>query len=204
VALTRTPNASGYEVATTDGRVLAFSTTPVACPSWVFACASAAGGAATRGESPIAGDLLSRLNAERAARGIGPLVFDPVLANLGNDWARTMATTPVGFKHRALQPVLSSPYFVGYTGLGENIYRGTGSLAASGAAHQTWMQAEGHRSNMLNAGYDSVGIGVYCAADGQLWLSVNFGRVRNSAAPPMSVGVPPAAPLTQTGAGVTC
>ncbi len=203
VALTRTPGANGYEVATSDGRVLAFSTTPTACPSWVFACASAAGAPAARGESPIAGDLLSRTNAERAARGIGPLTYDPVLANLGNDWARTMATQ-VGFVHRDLRPIIQSPYFVGYTGLGENIYRGTGVLAASGAAHQAWMAADGHRTNLLNPGYDSVGIGVYCAADGQLWVTVNFGRVRNSAAPALSNAVPPAAPVTQTGAGVTC
>jgi uncharacterized protein YkwD len=204
VALTGTPHGSGYEVATGDGRVLAFSTTPTSsCPSWVFACASAAGAVANRGESPIAGDLLARANAERAARGIAPLVNDPVLANLGNDWARTMATQ-VGFVHRDLNPVIRSPYFVGYVGLGENIYRGTGSLATSGAAHQAWMQADGHRTNLLNPGYDSVGIGVYCAADGQLWLSVNFGRVRTSSAPPLSSAVPPAAPLTQTGAGVTC
>jgi uncharacterized protein YkwD len=203
VALTRTPNANGYEVATSDGRVLAFSTTPTACPAWVFACASAAGGVAARGESPIASDLLNRANAERAARGIAPLAYDPVLANLGNDWARNMATS-AGFVHRDLQPVLTSPYFVGYAGLGENIYWGTGAKATSGAAHQAWMQADGHRRNLLSPGFDSVGIGVYCAADGKLWLSVNFGRVKNSAAPPLSGAIPPAAPLTQTGAGVTC
>jgi uncharacterized protein YkwD len=203
VALTRTPNANGYEVATSDGRVLSFSTTPMTCPSWVALCASAAGAPASRGESPIASDLLSRANAERAARGIAPLTYDPVLANLGNDWARTMATG-AGFVHRNLTPIIQSPYFVGYQGLGENIYRGTGSLATSGAAHVAWMQADGHRTNLLNPGYDSVGIGVYCAADGQLWLSVNFGRVRGSAAPPLSSAVPPAAPVTQTGSGITC
>jgi uncharacterized protein YkwD len=203
VALTRTPNVNGYEVATADGRVLAFSTTPTACPSWVFACASAAGGIAVRGESPIASDLLSRANAERAARGLAPLAYDPVLTNLGNDWARAMASS-AGFNHRNLQPVLDSPYFVGYVSLGENIYWGSGAKAASGAAHQAWMQADGHRRNMLNPGFDTVGIGVYCAGDGKLWLSVNFGRVRGSAAPALSNATPPAAPLTQTGAGVTC
>jgi uncharacterized protein YkwD len=204
VALTRTPNANGYEVATSDGRVLAFSTTPMTCPSWVSACASAAGApAVARGESPIANDLLSRANAERAARGIAPLTYDPVLANLAGDWARTMGNG-VGFKHRDLTPVIQSPYFVGYQGLAENIYRGTGSLATSGAAHIAWMQADGHRSNLLNPGYDSIGVGVYCAADGQLWLTVNFGRVRGSAAPAIASGVPPAAPLTQSGAGISC
>jgi uncharacterized protein YkwD len=202
VALTHTPGVSGYEVATSDGRVLSFSQTPMTCPSWVFACASAAG-VATRGESPIATDLLSRANAERAARGVPPLVNDPILANLGNDWARQMAAS-VGFVHRPLAPVLASPFFVGYTALAENIYWGTGNLATSGSAHQAWMRADGHRTNLLNPGYDSVGIGVYCAPDGKLWLSVNFGRVRGSTAPPLSSVTPPEAPLTQTGAGVTC
>jgi uncharacterized protein YkwD len=205
VALTRTALGGGYEVATADGRVLAFSPSAVACPAWVFACLSAGSGPAAKGEAPIAGDILARHNEERAARGLGPLAWDPALANLANDWSRQMAVN--GFTHRSLRPVITSPYFSGYAAMAENIFWGSGNLASSGAAHLAWMTNDGHRTNLLNPGYETVGIGAYCAPDGKLWMTVYFGRLRGSSAAALAPAahVPPRDPIVRAdGGGIGC
>jgi hypothetical protein len=78
-------------------------------------------------------------------------------------------------------------------------------LATSGSVHTGWMHSEGHRQNVLQPGYDAIGIGVYCAPDGLIWAVENFGRYTSSSRPPYSESSPTLQPLTRPGAdGRTC
>jgi uncharacterized protein YkwD len=144
-------------------------------------------------EAQIAQDILRRVNDERAARGLAPLAWDPTLAALASDWSVTMARTG-NFNHRDLRSVAGQPGFAGvYAGLGENIAYTTGNRS-SGNLHQLWMRSAGHRANILQPGFDVVGIGVACV-DGTVWATENFGRTAGSGAPPIAGGTPSLEPL---------
>jgi uncharacterized protein YkwD len=197
----------GYWLVTADGRVVAFSSTgrytgAGGCAPWLFAC-SGTGGLPTSGTTAIAAEIVERHNDERTARGMAPLVWDPDLAALGVGWSTQMTTN--GFFHRTLSQLFSDPV-VGarYDALGENLYRGGGTYATAGWAHDGWMESAGHRANLLNGGYDSIGVGVFCDGSGQLWATVYFARSRGSGTP-VSSGAPALNPRVHgDGGGPSC
>lgn len=158
--------------------------------------------AASETEADLADDLFRRLSDEREARGERPLEWDPRLAELAYDWSRTMAESGE-YRHRDLSKAKED--FPEYSGLGENIYQLLPSYESTGYAHRGWMQSTGHRNNIINPGYDRVGIGVVCAEDGRMWATQNFGRLRDSDAPPFDYDDSPSSPLTHdTTEGPSC
>ena len=126
-------------------------------------------------------DLLARINAERGARisasqPIPPLAVDPGLAATAQSWSAHLAATGVvqdpsmagcGPAPTAGQ-VCELAANSGNSGTGP--WPGDGSDGMEGA----YMSSPGHRQNMLNAGYESVGIGVTCSG-GQAWTVEIFG-----------------------------
>ena len=71
-----------------------------------------------------------------------------------------------------------------FSALGENIAWVEGYPSMGNQLHVGWMRSEGHRANMLQRGFDSVGIGVVCSG-GRAWATQNFGRLDSSSAPSM-------------------
>jgi uncharacterized protein YkwD len=158
----------------------------------------------TTAGSPVSGntatlitqDLFQRLNAERKARGLKELTLDPNLANLALDWSRHMAATGT-FAHRDLASASGLPGIGKYSALGENIAWVEGFQSEAFQLHTGWMKSDGHRANMLQRGFDAVGIGVVCV-DGRAWATENFGRLDNSTAPAMTSTIPPQNPIVAT------
>ncbi len=126
-------------------------------------------------------DLLDRANAERVARTspslqVPPLLVDAGLAAQAQAWSVHLAATGV-----AQDPPLSacgsqpSPgqicMLAANTG---NSGNGTWPGDGSDGMHSDYMASAGHRQNMLNAGYDVVGMGVTCSG-GQAWTVEVFG-----------------------------
>jgi uncharacterized protein YkwD len=151
----------------------------------------------------ITQDLLGRLNAERKARGLAALGWDDALANMAGDWARHMASTN-DFAHRDLGSASSLPGIGKFSALGENIAWVEGYPNEANQLHVGWMHSDGHRANMLQPGFDSVGIAVVCSG-GRAWAVQNFGRLDNSDAPAMSSATPPENPIVATSSdGLHC
>jgi uncharacterized protein YkwD len=144
----------------------------------------------------ITQDLIGRLNAERNARGLAPLTWDDDLANMAADWSTHMAATG-DFSHRDLSSASSLPGISKFSALGENIAWVEGYPDEAYQLHIGWMRSDGHRANMLQPGFDSVGIGVVCS-DGRAWATTNFGRLDDSQAPAMSSDTPPEDPIVAT------
>ena len=186
VGTAMSPTGSGYWVAFADMRTYALS------PS------NEAPGCAPGGRAEAAAqDFFTRLNAERAARGQAPLTWDPALAQYATAWSQTMSTS--GFRHSNLGNLLQTGRF----GLvGENIASGSNGVTA-GALHGAWMNSDGHRQNMLSSAWDLVGIGVYCAPDGSIWATTNFGRTMGAGAAPPGGGMPPVQPIVRTDPGTS-
>jgi uncharacterized protein YkwD len=163
--------------------------------------AAPAGGGSTA--QTLTNDLFDRLNAERRARGLAALKWDDDLARVAGDWSAQMARTD-NFAHRDLGAAGSLPGMSKFSALGENIAWVEGYPSMGNQLHVGWMKSEGHRANMLQRGFDSVGIGVVCAG-GRAWATQNFGRLDSSSAPSMNSSTPAEDPIVANrNDGVRC
>jgi uncharacterized protein YkwD len=139
--------------------------------------------------------VFDRVNDERAARDLAPLEWDESLAGVARDWSRQMADEG-RFEHQDIRGLLDREELSGYAGLGENIFTASGPVPA-GAAHVGWMRSDGHRVNVLNPGWNRIGIGFHCAADGSVWAAQEFGRTAGADLPGLSQETPPQEPIAR-------
>lgn len=152
-------------------------------------------------EETMARMVFELVNDERRERGLDPLQRDEQLAEHARRWSRQMADEG-RLEHQDPQRMLERAE--GFSGVGENIFRGAGPVPAS-TVHVGWMRSDGHRANVLRPGFDRIGIGFVCTDDGQVWATQRFGR---SGAPPRSApdrDVPSQEPIVASeGEGPTC
>lgn len=118
-------------------------------------------------------EVLRLVNQERAQAGCRPLTNDPELAKLAGDYSQDMADRGF-FDHT--DPDGDDPWDraqdYGITDLGgENIARGQ---ANAQSVMDAWMNSEGHRANILNCDFRTLGVGAHFA-DGGPWWTQNFG-----------------------------
>jgi uncharacterized protein YkwD/ribosomal protein L24E len=184
VAITMSKGAVGYWIAFSDARTFAFS------PSSPSPTCGPTG--TTRADVAVK-DLFSRVNAERARRGLPALSWDPTLASYASRWSANMGA--YGFRHSNIGSLLGA-----YNYVGENIAQG-GAGVTAGSLHDAWMHSDGHRSNILAPGFTRVGIGVYCRSDGSLWTTQDFARPVAAGSPPLPSGTPPVDPIARPDAG---
>jgi hypothetical protein len=184
VGVAVSPGSVGYWIAFANAQTFAFS--PTHAPP---RCAPDASGKV----GLMQADLFTRLNQERAARGLPAVKWDQHLANYATMWSAYMKT--VGFRHSNIGSLLGV-----YNYVGENIAAGTAGTKA-GALHGAWMRSSGHRANILAPGFTRVGIGVYCAPDGSLWLTQEFARLSTQGSPPPAGSVPPLNPIVRSDEG---
>ncbi len=126
-------------------------------------------------------DLLARTNAERAARNsptqpIPALAVDPGLAAAAQSWSAELASTGV-VQDPSLPGCGSAPTAEQICELASNSGdSGSGPWPGDGSdgMESDFMASPIHRQNMLDAGYDEVGIGVTCGG-GQAWTVELFG-----------------------------
>ncbi|WP_411072846.1 CAP domain-containing protein [Streptomyces sp. cmx-4-25] len=118
-------------------------------------------------------EVLRLVNAERATVGCTPVTADARLASLAGAFSADMAArgffdhtdpdgdTPWARAQKAGVPTLA----------GENIARGQVDAAA---VMESWMNSDGHRANILNCDFKTMGVGVYFG-DGGPWWTQDFG-----------------------------
>ncbi len=124
-------------------------------------------------ESAAEAAVLTLVNQERAAAGCSPVRADGPLAALAQDFSEDMAARDF-FDHT--DPDGATPWDraekAGIDGLGgENIARGQ---ADAQSVMDAWMNSEGHRANILNCDFKTLGVGVHMAPGGPWWTQ-NFG-----------------------------
>ncbi|MFD3483041.1 CAP domain-containing protein [Streptomyces sp. NPDC058665] len=118
-------------------------------------------------------EVLALVNEERAKVGCRPLRADKALNGLAEAFSKDMADRGY-FDHT--DPDGDTPWDradqAGVRNLGgENIARGQ---ADAQAVMASWMASEGHRENILNCDYKTIGIGAHFA-DGGPWWTQDFG-----------------------------
>ncbi|MEV4917055.1 CAP domain-containing protein [Streptomyces tirandamycinicus] len=128
---------------------------------------------APSGETAAEAEVLALVNKERAKVGCAPVHPDPSLARLAGRFSSDMAARGF-FDHT--DPEGDSPWDraaqAGVGGLGaENIARGQ---ADARTVMNAWMNSDGHRANILNCEYRTLGVGVSFAQGGPWWTQ-DFG-----------------------------
>lgn len=117
--------------------------------------------------------VLSLVNQERAKVGCSPVTASSSLASLAQNFSDDMAARGF-FDHT--DPDGKTPWDraakAGVDGLGgENIARGQ---ADAQAVMDAWMNSDGHRANILNCDYKTLGVGVHFGSGGPWWTQ-DFG-----------------------------
>lgn len=124
-------------------------------------------------ESVAEADVLTLVNQERAKVGCSPVSGDAALASLAGDFSSDMAERDF-FDHT--DPDGATPWDraekAGISDLGgENIARGQ---ANAQSVMDAWMNSPGHRANILNCDYKTLGVGAHFAPGGPWWTQ-DFG-----------------------------
>lgn len=152
------------------------------------------GWTAAAANTDLALDVFERVNDERTARGLDPLVWHPGLAALAGTWSQTMIESayehsPDGYlAHR------------GFAAFGENIAMGQYDTTE---LHVGWMESDGHRANILRPGFDAMGVGIVCRGDGRMWATQVFGMAAGSRAD-LAAATPPVEPVVRRDEGLSC
>ncbi len=147
-------------------------------------------------EQRIARDLFDRVNAERDERGLEPLGWDGTLADVAAGWSEEMAGND-RLEHQDIEALMQREELSGFRGIGENVFTATAPVP-SGTIHVGWMRSDGHRVNVLNPGWDRIGVGVHCADDGAVWATQQFGRTVDADVPDLVEETPPEQPLVRS------
>jgi uncharacterized protein YkwD len=117
-----------------------------------------------------AAEVVSLTNARRAAAGCGPLASQAQLTRAAQLHADDMAANNY-FAHtsqdgRAPWDRAQAQGFTG-RGIGENIARG---YPTARAVVDAWMNSSGHRANIENCAYRSIGVGYHAAT--KTWVQL--------------------------------
>jgi len=158
--------------APTPTRTSAAPTTPVTTAPAVHPATSTAT-AATGAVAAARAQILTLVNQQRATAGCRPLTADSSLDTLAQDFSDDMAARGF-FDHT--DPDGNTPWDrakkLGITDLGgENIAMGQ---ADAQAVMDAWMNSPGHRANILNCDYTTLGVGVHFGSGGPWWTQ-DFG-----------------------------
>lgn len=116
-------------------------------------------------------DMLAYINDEREKQGVGALSFDTELAELAMQRA---AECSLYFSHT--RPNGTDCFSISGKVAGENILYGAGSAQD---AFEMWMNSQGHRENMMDAGYKSIGIACFKQGETSYWVQL-FGTAQRS------------------------
>jgi uncharacterized protein YkwD len=124
-------------------------------------------------ETQAAAEVLRLVNEERAKVGCDAVSANSALAELAEDFSDAMAAQGF-FDHT--DPSGATPWDraaqAGVTNLGgENIARGQADAAA---VMEAWMDSPGHKANILNCDFKTLGVGVHLGSGGPWWTQ-DFG-----------------------------
>lgn len=112
-------------------------------------------------------DVLRYTNAERAKRGLRPLALSTCATYYARRWSAHMRSRNA-LSHQSLSTIMTS---CGGRRAGENVAYGNVSARA---LVTMWMNSSGHRANILNANYRTLGVGTVVGTNGRVWATQDF------------------------------
>ena len=151
-------------------------------------------------EAQACDQLLALVNSERVQRGLPPLRASADVAGIASSWSGSMATAGE-ISHNDVYFSDDTRHRLGARAMGENVARNV----EIERAHESLMNSEHHRANILDRRFAVVGFGaVY--RDGSWWVTEDFLQPRAATVrahtAPSSVIVQRVAPTTSTSRAV--
>ena len=151
-------------------------------PSKAPSSSSKSGTASSKASTTSAGSsyssfqnqVLTLVNQQRAANGLGALSMDSALTKTATLKSQDMAKLGY-FDHTS--PTYGSPFDmmkqfgITYRAAGENIAMGQTSPQQ---VMQDWMNSPGHRANILNSSFTKIGVGIAQNSNGQYYWTQQF------------------------------
>jgi len=137
-------------------------------------CAGLASGALARATASDEQDFISRINAERAARGIAAVTSQNDLSQIARAWSAHMAARG----ELSHDPNITSEVS-GWTALGDVV--GMGSTVAK--VHNAFMATDEHRTIILGTRFTQVGVGVAYASGAMYVTEIFADRASTHVAP---------------------
>jgi uncharacterized protein YkwD len=117
-------------------------------------------------------EILTAINAVRAANGAPPWTYSVTLENAARSQARLMAQKNT-LSHDLGVTLRERVTAAGYIGaVGENVAKGYKDLPG---AIQGWMESSGHRSTLLNPKFTEFGLAAARTASGKVYWSMIAG-----------------------------
>jgi uncharacterized protein YkwD len=167
------PSRTATTAAPTPTRTTAAPTRPVVTKTPVRTTQPASPPATLDAVAAARAQILTLVNQQRAAAGCHPLTASSSLDRLAQNFSDDMAARGF-FDHT--DPDGHTPWdrakALGITNLGgENIARGQ---ADAQAVMTAWMNSPGHRANILNCDYTTLGVGIHFGPGGPWWTQ-DFG-----------------------------
>lgn len=123
-------------------------------------------GISASADSGMEAEFLSKINASRAAAGLGKLQMSGGLSSYARGHSGKMADA--GKIYHSTSAQLRSAAGSGWSKIGENVGRGP---SVSGL-HTAFMNSSGHKANILGS-YDTAGVGV-SVKDNYIYVTVVF------------------------------
>jgi uncharacterized protein YkwD len=131
------------------------------------------GGGSTPGSSTAAGEVLRLVNVERAKAGCSALSSESNLveaAQKHTDLQADQNTMSHQLPGEASMGDRVTAAGYKWRGLGENVAAGYTSAAS---VMDGWMNSPGHKANILNCGFEEIGVGIAKSSSGtQYWTQV--------------------------------
>ena len=110
------------------------------------------------------------MNADRAANGLAPLSWSDQLGGIAQNWAGVIAQNG-SLTHQDMNAMAAR---TGFSKTGENLLYAPADYIAL-QMEASWMNSPGHRANILDPAFSVAGVGLATAADGSIWVAVDFG-----------------------------
>ena len=124
--------------------------------------------------SQMESEVIRLVNIERAKNGLSPFTASNQLSNIARLKSQDMADNNY-FSHQS--PRYGSPFDmlkshgVNYKTAGENIAKGYNSAES---VVRGWMNSQGHRENILNGSFNTLGVGTYTSSNGTIYWTQLF------------------------------
>jgi len=134
--------------------------------------------------------LIDLVNGERARAGLGQVVSREDITAIALEHSHRMAAAGNIFHNDGFFST-TVKNLLGSLARGENVAQNT----SIDDAHRRLMNSPGHRANILDGRFDTVGFAVVRTASGQFWITQAFAQTRGGAAP---APAPAAAPTATT------
>lgn len=117
--------------------------------------------------TPEVAEAQDRLNADRTAYGRAPLDFNLSLYFKAQGWSDKLAKDGA-LSHSSLTD--GNPYAGCWRKLGENV----GYASTIAGVQQAFMNSAGHKANIIDPAFNTMGVGVTQAADGRYFVVQEF------------------------------